>query len=264
VDATLVLGQLEATEGAPFAVEVRETLADGLARAGEGDIDVILLDLTLPDTRGLETFFKTYRVVPQVPIVIITSLDDEAAALNAVRSGAQDYLVKGKIDLETLSRAVRFAIERHYRLQRLNPHLCGPWSAGEDAAPATGSEPAGERLFPPLRERDPDTVWSLVDRYGKLIQLACKQRQSRVVESIPDELHGLAMYLCMLSAGPSDVEEIHRTSLEKLSASATADEAQTYVEEGQLMLLELFRYLTDLYRDSLLRKPAPPENNGPA
>jgi len=257
VDATMIRGQLSRAKGNAYEVVVASTLIDGLERLGEGDVDVILLDLTLPDTQGLETFLKTYRIAPQVPIVIITSLDDREVAYNAVRSGAQDYLIKGKLDTEALIHAVNFAIERHARQQRLNPHLTGLWAAaGKSDIPGGELVPQEDRLFSPLREREAEAFEPLCERYGKLIEMAHKQRQSKNVEPISDELHGLAMYLCMLSAGPSDVEEIHRNSLERLSHDGSTEDTQSFVEEGQMLLIELFRYLIDFYRDSLVRKPS--------
>lgn len=260
VDATMIRGQLSKAKGNAYEVAVESSLDGGLARIAEGDVDVILLDLTLPDTQGLETFLKTYRIAPQVPIVIITSLDDREVAYNAVRSGAQDYLIKGKLDTESLIHAVNFAMERHTRLQRLNPHLTGLWAAsGHSDIPGAELMPQEDQLFMPLRDRETDAFDPLCDRYASLIQAACRQRLSKQVEPISDELHGIAMYLCMLSAGPSDVEEIHRCSLEQLSSAGSSDEMQSFVEESQMLLIELFRYLIDFYRDSLMRKPTADE-----
>jgi DNA-binding response OmpR family regulator len=261
VDATMIRGQLTRGNGNAYEVVVESTLKNGLERLEVGDVDVILLDLTLPDTQGLETFLKAYRIAPQVPIVIITSLDDRDVAYNAVRSGAQDYLIKGKLDTESLIHAVNFAIERHTHQQRLNPYMTGLWAAASRAdIPGGALVGPTDGIFSPLREREADTFVPLCDRYGKLIQLAYKQRQSKQVEPISEELHGLAMYLCMVSAGPGDVEEIHRNSLERLSADSSTEELQSFVEEGQMLLIELFRYLIDAYRDSLLRNPS----SGPA
>ena len=72
----------------------------GPGKLGRGEIDLVLLDLGLPDSRGLETFVRAYAHAPQVPFVVLTGLDDETLALTAVRKGAQDYLVKGQTDGE--------------------------------------------------------------------------------------------------------------------------------------------------------------------
>ncbi|GIW05260.1 MAG: hypothetical protein KatS3mg060_0065 [Dehalococcoidia bacterium] len=91
---------------------IEETLRAGLERIDVDTIDVILLDLSLPDSAGLETFRAVHAAAPQLPIVILSGLDDEQLATAAVQAGAQDYLVKGRIDGSGLTRAVRYAIER--------------------------------------------------------------------------------------------------------------------------------------------------------
>jgi DNA-binding response OmpR family regulator len=74
--------------------------------------DAILLDLTLPDSRGLDTLLETQKAAPALPIVVQTNLDDEQTAIRAVQAGAQDYLVKGQITGQLLVRSLRYAIER--------------------------------------------------------------------------------------------------------------------------------------------------------
>lgn len=92
--------------------ECRESLAEGIARLGQGGIDVVLLDLHLPDSKGVETFFRLHEQTPGVPAIILTALHDENLGVTAVQHGAQDYLVKGRIQGDLLLRALRFAIER--------------------------------------------------------------------------------------------------------------------------------------------------------
>src|SRR6266404_2952070 len=104
-------GQIPA-EDPLFCVESVARLADGLNRLGQRDIDVLLLDLSLPDSKGLETVSAARAQSPNVPIVVMTGLDDEALAVSTLRQGAQDYLVKSHADRRTLIRAIRHAIER--------------------------------------------------------------------------------------------------------------------------------------------------------
>src|SRR5690349_5085386 len=80
-----------------FFVESVSRLADGLRRVTAGGIDLVLLDLSLPDSTGLETFQEMFRAAPEVPIVVLTGLDDEDIGLAALREGAQDYVLKGEI-----------------------------------------------------------------------------------------------------------------------------------------------------------------------
>ena len=79
----------------------------------ENHVDVILLDLGLPDAQGLDAVQRAHGAAPDVPLVILTGLDDEQIATQALQIGAQDYLLKGQIDSRSLSRALRYAVERH-------------------------------------------------------------------------------------------------------------------------------------------------------
>jgi len=96
-----------------FALESVERLAAALERLRTGGIHVVLLDLTLPDSAGLGTFTAVRTNAPDVPIVVLTGLSDEALAVATVRDGAQDYLVKGQVDGNLLGRTIRYAFERN-------------------------------------------------------------------------------------------------------------------------------------------------------
>ena len=89
-----------------------ERFAQAQERLTSGGIDVVLLDLTLPDRQGLETYADAHAMAPAVPIIVLTGFDDEQLALQAVREGAQDYLVKGQLEGKMLSRIILHAIER--------------------------------------------------------------------------------------------------------------------------------------------------------
>lgn len=111
-DARLIREMLRDASGTPFELECTERLSLGLERLTEGGIDVVLLDLGLPDSQGLETFVKAQAKASEVPIIVLTGLADEAVWIDAAKKGAQDYLVKGKVDSSMLMRAIRYAIER--------------------------------------------------------------------------------------------------------------------------------------------------------
>lgn len=111
-DARLVREMLHEGGEAEFSIAHVEQLGEALERLGEERFDVILLDLSLPDSHGLDTFIKVHDRASEVPILVSTGLDDEALGVKAVQEGAQDYLVKGQVDGKSLLRSVRYAIER--------------------------------------------------------------------------------------------------------------------------------------------------------
>jgi PAS domain S-box-containing protein len=111
-DARLIREFLAEAGTASFEVAWQKDLATGLAYLQENPVDIILLDLTLPDSTGFDTFTKVNEKAQQVPIILLTGLQDEEQATRAVREGAQDYLVKGQVDSNLLVRSIRYAIER--------------------------------------------------------------------------------------------------------------------------------------------------------
>jgi signal transduction histidine kinase len=118
-DAALIQEFLEGRTQPVYAVERAFSLAAGLARLRDGGLDVLLLDLDLPDSRRLATFFKAHSAVRGIPIVVLTGHEDESFAMEAVERGAQDYLVKGRVDGEILVRSLRYALSRHRIMEEL-------------------------------------------------------------------------------------------------------------------------------------------------
>jgi ActR/RegA family two-component response regulator len=95
------------------------SLSEFLDVLKKGEFDLVLLDLGLPDSSGLETYEKISKMIPDVPVVVLTGLDDEKVAVEAVKKGAQDYLIKGEVDNRTLLRSLDYAVERNRLLFRL-------------------------------------------------------------------------------------------------------------------------------------------------
>ncbi|MDI6718540.1 MAG: hybrid sensor histidine kinase/response regulator [Methanomicrobiales archaeon] len=118
-----ILGEMP---GAPFRMQHAHRLSEGIAILKEGAVDVVLLDLMLPDSMRLDTVRAVVEQFPQVPIVVLTTLHDEQTGLEAVQAGAQDYLFKGEAESPLLSRAMRYAVERkqvEQALKQVNRNL---------------------------------------------------------------------------------------------------------------------------------------------
>ncbi|HLN91985.1 MAG TPA: ATP-binding protein, partial [Patescibacteria group bacterium] len=111
-DARLI-GEMMAEAGnGSSRMKWADRLGTGLQALIEGEIDIVLLDLALPDSQGIDTLSAVRTAAPGVPVVVLTGLDDENAAMESLRQGAQDYLVKGKFDGVLLLRSIRYARER--------------------------------------------------------------------------------------------------------------------------------------------------------
>ena len=113
-DARLIREMLRDAGGTAGAIDVNvaDRLSSGLQHLSEHGADLVLLDLSLPDSTGLATFDAVHAVTPSTPVVVLSGLADESLAITAVHHGAQDYLVKGQVDGGTVLRSMRYAIER--------------------------------------------------------------------------------------------------------------------------------------------------------
>src|SRR5580692_9171833 len=111
-DVQFLRRTLHKSSGVNFEVEPAKNLEESLARLAKGGLDVILLDLTLPESSGMDTFRAVKAEAHDVPIIVLSGLDDEKLALAAVHAGAEDYLVKGRVDSQLITRAVIYAMER--------------------------------------------------------------------------------------------------------------------------------------------------------
>ena len=112
-DDALIVEDLLHGERAAVRLQRGRTLAEGLERL-PGELDCVLLDLRLPDVTGLEAVRRVHAVAPGIAVIVLTGLDDEAAGEAAVEAGAQDYLVKGRVNGPLLARAIRYAVGRRH------------------------------------------------------------------------------------------------------------------------------------------------------
>ncbi len=111
-DVRLIQEMLSEANADACDLTVFDRLATAYPALEQGGYDVVLLDLTLPDSAGLETLSRLQPTVAATAVIVLTGLNDEAAAIRALREGAQDYLVKDRMSPEVLWRSIRYAIER--------------------------------------------------------------------------------------------------------------------------------------------------------
>jgi PAS domain S-box-containing protein len=118
-DARLLRLFLGESKTSQFDIAHVVRLSEGMQRLAKERFDLIMSDLLLPDSQGIETFEWLKAHVQGIPIIVLSGSDDETLAVRAVREGAQDYLVKGRIDAHSLVRSITYAIERHHVEERL-------------------------------------------------------------------------------------------------------------------------------------------------
>jgi two-component system sensor histidine kinase/response regulator len=111
-DARLVRETLVSARSACFEVESLDRLASGVERLRQAGIDVVLLDLSLPDSQGMETIARLHTEAPDIPIIALSGMDDQSLIQDAVKQGAEDYLVKGAFSTDILVRSIHYAIDR--------------------------------------------------------------------------------------------------------------------------------------------------------
>lgn len=168
VEAALIRLQLSGSKDNTFDLECAENLQEGFEQLGKRRFDIILLDLMLPDSDGLATFYRVNNRVSDIPIVILTGMSDEKLAIEAVRGGAQDYLVKAE-DLKILPRSIFYAIERkRFEVER---NLYIAWLEKKNVELQEFSFVASHDLQEPLRK---------IKAFGEQLRRKCGDRLDEI------------------------------------------------------------------------------------
>jgi DNA-binding response OmpR family regulator len=240
-DARAVTATLQAS-GAPVAVTVSRRLGEALPTIAHERFDALLLDLTLPDSAGLETVVEVCGRAPDLPVVVVTRNTDTELPARSLRAGAEDYVTKAELDPDVLLRTVTHAIERHRRvvdeldIARATPRAAAP----------------GERPSGPLSEREPELFQALVTRYADALEVALDRAAYRSRTNAEDVLGALATRLGVASATPRDVVDLHMRVLTSRRGQQHPDRAAAYVDEGRFVLVEVLGRLASYYRDRYL------------
>lgn len=168
-DALLIKEQLNDNSCNQYDVEVVETLTNAIERLKSADIDVVLLDLSLPDSSGLDTVRTLVTKYPNLVIIVLTGLQDEQVALQSVRYGAQDFIEKNQITSTLLTRSISYSIERK-KASKEKERLLG------DLAKMLEQLEALQEMLPICaacrRIRDNDGNWQPLDSFIKKLSPA--------------------------------------------------------------------------------------------
>jgi diguanylate cyclase (GGDEF)-like protein len=112
-DARLLREMFSNERQGSFEMTHLSRMSEAVTHLANNEVDIVLLDLGSPDAHGLESVRRAHTAAPNVPLIVLTGMDDEALATEAMKEGAQDYLIKGQVENRALPRALRHAIERH-------------------------------------------------------------------------------------------------------------------------------------------------------
>lgn len=148
-DQSWMLVLLEEATLGPYHISFVPTMADAEMSLQVGEVDCVLLDLSLPDSWGVDSVKRILAVAPKVPVVVITGSDDQTQGLQAIEKGAHDYLVKGKVSGDGILRAARWAAARAEAVRRRLPRadsildlVPAAWATVNDQAVITLASPA--------------------------------------------------------------------------------------------------------------------------
>lgn len=248
-DTGLIEAMLE--EFTDFSYELKnvETLYEGLNLLKEHQFDMILLDLGLPDSGGINTFLDVHRKSPGTPIIILTGLTDEKTGINAVKKGAQDYLVKGQVDSNLLERSIKYSIERKKTEKELKETVEELKRSNDEL-----------QQFAYITSHDLQEPLRTIASYTQLIERRYKDRLDEdadefldfIVEAavrMKDMIQGLLYYSRVGTRGgefiPTNTEELLGTVLSNLNATIEENDATithddlpvVMADEGQLIQL---------------------------
>lgn len=252
-DAVLVQEYLEQTEPYHYEIHHAVRLADAVLRLQAVAVDIILLDLSLPDSAGRESVQIIRAAAGQIPIVVLTGSDDEKLALSCIDAGAQDYLFKEELRPTLLRRAVNYAItrRREAQIRALEDTLERYRALSSVGACPPGTPAAGSPG--PLRERLPEVFAPLTTDYLELLRGYLEQLEIRT-ERPRELMEHVVTRLGDAGAGPRDLVDLHVAALDEVVRGMTGQRSRSLVVEGRLLALEMMALLVDYYRVGLRRR----------
>lgn len=253
-DRELFRRQLRQMQDGAFSFREAETLDDGLSQIGANSVDLVALDLNLPDSSGLETLQTVFEAAPSVPIIVLTGETDNGLGVEAIKQGAQDFIIKGEFSTELVTRCVRYTLER----QRLAMAL----EAAEFREQQEREQGSIERLADPpktgvsarafnvkrLRDAAPMQFSDIAIEYRKILTDAVEQKATVADFDVPARLKQLAARLARMRIAPRDLVELHLTALQSISSDVNPKKARVASFEGRLVLLETMGHLAGEYR----------------
>jgi CheY-like chemotaxis protein len=235
-DADLVREMMEQSEGDRYRFRIVHCtrISDALGILAGNAIDVILLDLGLPDSSGAETLVTIHAVAGRAPIVVLTGRDDDSLAMQCIDLGAQDYLSKSEIRPASLRRSIGYAITRSHEAQLRD--LRNALERYRDLC-TTAMQTATRADCGALRDRAPKGFGDLAEEYTRLLRRHFDGLVVRV-EKPRTAMTRIATLLGNQGAGPRDLVDVHVAAPSRSVAGSNTLKARTLTLEGRLLALK--------------------------
>jgi len=248
-DTALLQEYLGESDAPAFEVQQADSLASGLGRVRLVEPDVLLLDLSLTDSQGIDTVVRARERAPDVPIVVLTGLSDEDVAVKALQEGAQDYLVKSRVNSASLVRSIRYAIQRH-RIQQGLRQARKDLDTAELRALGQGAD--AQQISAPVEVFGPRTLSEnqsreLATRLAQAMDLALGSTTPGDA-TVTERLQDLARQFGEQGAGPRDVMEIYVACLREKGLGHESTDFEAFRSKSYRIVLELMGYLVSHYQ----------------
>lgn len=228
-------------------------LSEAIERMKGNHVDVVLLDLRLPDGAGVDSVHALRAVDQNIPLVVLTGTDDEALAISCINAGAQDYLCKSEIRAASLRRSIGYAILR-LRESKLNEleQTLSRYRAMSNRTSKT-SVTAALAGTGAVRERYPDAFTDLVHTYTQLLETYCEMTAFKR-DKPREAMERIVTVLGDSGGGPRDLIDVHVAALDHQVTTAKDKRVSSLVAEARLLALEMMGLLVDYYRVGLRRQ----------
>lgn len=246
-DAELVTDILLEAERESYQILRAPRLADALQSLEAMRIDVMVLDLRLPDCAGVDTVRAVHKAAASVPIVVLTGTDDEALALACIEAGAQDYLAKTDVHPRNLKRAIGYAIRRVREAQLCELHDSLERYRALSSANQRTTVTAAMVGSGAISLRSPETFAIITDSYFALLEPFLTRKVDSVGAPRTD-MERVVTTLGDANGGPRDLLDVHVAVLDRAIARSDDARSRSIVFEARLLALEMMGLLVDYYR----------------
>lgn len=246
-DSDLFLEMFSPADRERYDIEVASLLSEAMEKMRQLPIDVVVLDLGLPDCTGVESVKLLRHQARDVPIVVLTGFEDEKLAIECIDAGAQDYLVKSEVRAHSLKRAIGYAMmrQREAKIRELQDQL-ERYRAMSSSAQGT-TVTAALAGTGAVSMRHPETFARVVEEYFALLQPYLSHETDRVDAPRP-AMERIVTTLGDAGGGPRDLLDMHVSALDRAIAVRDNAHTRSLVVEARLLALAMMGILVDYYR----------------